>query len=143
MDENKTNRTARQEQPRRTTCFSRSLTSIIFQRHIASALTLSCYFRLNPWQKSANIHFLPNSHFWEIGYSSEKYQIHLTFTFYNPYSFLLNWLYKWYFNSQTILFDSSNTCVWNAKQYCLMTQTILFRPPKTCVLHFEYIISWN
>ena len=28
---------------------------------------------------------------------------------------------------ETILFESSNTCVWHVKQYCLTSETILFR----------------
>ena len=33
--------------------------------------------------------------------------------------------------SETILFDSSNTCVWHVKQYCLTSETILFHPSKS------------
>ena len=32
---------------------------------------------------------------------------------------------------QTILFHSSNTCVWFLKQYCFTPQTILFHPGKS------------
>ncbi len=35
-----------------------------------------------------------------------------------------------HFNAQTILFHSSNTCVWFLKQYCFTSQTILFHPGK-------------
>ena len=28
---------------------------------------------------------------------------------------------------ETILFGTSNTCVWHVKQYCLKSETILFR----------------
>ena len=33
-----------------------------------------------------------------------------------------------FFMRETILFETSNTCVWHVKQYCLTSETILFGP---------------
>lgn len=48
LDENKTNHTVQQDQPSRTTSFFTPINIHHLLRYIASALTLSCYFRLNP-----------------------------------------------------------------------------------------------